>query len=225
MKKPGPNDAVQITETHDLEPFRQRMQPIPDGVQGGDRSRRTRRRGIVGCRPERAARRERQRGRHVEGDMDLSGILGVDHDVRNGFSALRVRSTIEADADRYVITVAGESGSGKSETGKAIADELGACGISTVLLGQDDDFVLPPTSNDAKRRADDTRLGPHVEVRLDILEQNLLDTLELRRERNRGKEVGDPFIEDVLLEHQIIAGHRQLADSVITPDDDVIVAP
>ncbi|BAN03568.1 uridine kinase family protein [Ilumatobacter coccineus] len=182
---------------------------------------------------------------------------------------------------RYVITVAGESGSGKSETGKAIADELAAHDLTAVLLGQDDYFVLPPKSNDAKRRDDDTWLGPHVEVRLDLLEQNLvdalegadeivkplidydansveeetidlrgvevviaegtytsllkhvdtrvfiarnrLDTLEHRQKRNRGSEVGDPFIENVLeLEHKIIAGHRQLADFVITRDYDVI---
>ena len=36
----------------------------------------------------------------VEGDMDLSGILGADPDVRNGFSAIRVRYTIDADAER-----------------------------------------------------------------------------------------------------------------------------
>lgn len=36
----------------------------------------------------------------VEGDMDLAGILGVDADVRNGFSAIRVRYEIDADADR-----------------------------------------------------------------------------------------------------------------------------
>lgn len=36
----------------------------------------------------------------VEGDMDLSGILGADPDVRNGFSAIRVRYAIDADADR-----------------------------------------------------------------------------------------------------------------------------
>ncbi|MGB3736061.1 MAG: hypothetical protein WA964_13980 [Ilumatobacter sp.] len=192
-----------------------------------------------------------------------------------------ILDAIRATAGRYVITVAGESGSGKSETGKAIADELATHGIEAVLLGQDDYFVLPPKSNDARRREDDMWLGPHVEVRLDVLEQNLvdaiegddeivkplidydansvddetidlrgidvviaegtyttllkhvdtkvfiarnrLDTLEHRQKRNRGNEVGDPFIEGVLkLEHKIIAGHRQLADFVITRDYDVV---
>jgi uridine kinase len=192
-----------------------------------------------------------------------------------------ILGAVAASTGRYVITVAGESGSGKSETGKAIADELATHDVKAVLLGQDDYFVLPPTSNDAKRRDDDTWLGPHVEVRLDLLEQNLvdaiggideiikplidynansvedetidlrgvkvvvaegtyttllkhvdtkvfiarnrLDTLGHRQKRNRGSEVGDPFIENVLkLEHKIIAGHRQLADFVITRDYDVI---
>lgn len=183
---------------------------------------------------------------------------------------------------RATISVAGESGSGKSETGQAIADQLADHGLRAVVLGQDDYFVLPPRSNDEKRRADDDWLGPHLEVRLDLLEQNLadaiegveritkplidydtnaidheiidlsgvdvviaegtytsllrridirvfidrnrLDTLEHREKRNRGSEVGDPFIENVLkLEHKIIAGHKQLADFVITKDYGVIV--
>lgn len=183
---------------------------------------------------------------------------------------------------RYTITVAGESGSGKSETGQAIAEELEKHGLKAVLLGQDDYFVLPPKSNDAKRRESPEWLGPHVEVKLDVLEQNLidaiqgadditkplidynencveeetvslvgikvviaegtytsllkhvdtkvfiarnrLDTLEHRRKRNRGGEVGDPFIEQVLMtEHKIIAGHQQLADFVITKSYDVVV--
>jgi uncharacterized OsmC-like protein len=36
----------------------------------------------------------------VEGDMDLQGILGIDGDVRNGFSNVRVTYSIDADASR-----------------------------------------------------------------------------------------------------------------------------
>ena len=36
----------------------------------------------------------------VEGDMDLYGILGIDSDVRNGFSGITVRYDIDADAKR-----------------------------------------------------------------------------------------------------------------------------
>lgn len=35
---------------------------------------------------------------NVEGDMDLSGILGIDADVRNGFRSIRVKFDIDADA-------------------------------------------------------------------------------------------------------------------------------
>ena len=193
----------------------------------------------------------------------------------------RIIQDIRKKKTRYIITVAGESGSGKSETGKAIANELDKSGIKSVLLGQDDYFVLPPKSNDLKRREDPEWLGPHVEVKLDVLEQNLMDaikgkkeiskplvdydsntiedetinldgikvliaegtytsllkhidtrvfisrdwidTLELRRKRMRGNEVGDPFIEQILsIEHKIIAGHKQLADILITKDFGVI---
>src|SRR6266403_1285704 len=36
----------------------------------------------------------------IEGDMDLQGILGIDDDVRNGFSGIRVTYKIDADAKR-----------------------------------------------------------------------------------------------------------------------------
>jgi uridine kinase len=192
----------------------------------------------------------------------------------------QIIDAISRKSTRYTITVAGESGSGKSATGRAIADELEKYGIRSVVLGQDDYFVLPPRSNDMERRNDPQWLGPHVEVRLDLMEQNLvsaiqgkreiakplvdydsntiqeetipldgirvliaegtytsllkhvdtrifiarnwLDTLDDRQKRNRGKEVGDPFTEQVLnAEHKIIAGHKQLADFVITKDYEV----
>jgi len=66
---------------------------------------------------------------------------------------------IKQKEGRYTISVAGESGSGKSTTGKAMAVELAKIGIDCVLLGQDDYFVLPPKSNDAKRRENSEWLG------------------------------------------------------------------
>jgi uncharacterized OsmC-like protein len=36
----------------------------------------------------------------IEGDMDLLGTIGVDPDVRNGFTGIRVRYTIDADASQ-----------------------------------------------------------------------------------------------------------------------------
>lgn len=194
----------------------------------------------------------------------------------------RLIAEIHKKKSRYVITIAGESGSGKSEIGRAIQDELKKIRIKSVLLGQDDYFILPPKSNDQKRREDPDWLGPHVEVKLDVMEKNLmdaiqgrgqiykplvdyekntieeeiieldgikviivegtytsllkhvdtrificrnwLDTLEQRKIRNRGNEVGDPFIEKVLeLEHKIIAGHKQLADILISKEYKVIL--
>ncbi len=191
---------------------------------------------------------------------------------------------IRARDGRFALAVAGESGSGKSETARALADQLLSVGLRSVILGQDDYFVLPPRSNDARRRADPAWLGPHVEVRLDLLDQNLkdaragrssivkplvdyeantiaeetlslegarvvlaegtytsllrhvdarvfiarsrVDTLAHRQKRNRGNEASDPFIEQVLeVEHTIIAGHRFLADFVITGDYEVEAAP
>ncbi len=85
---------------------------------------------------------------------------------------------ITAKPMRYTITVAGESGSGKSETGKALADELAKHGLQAVVLGQDDYFALSPRLNDAKRREDPEWLGPHVEVKLDVLEHNLIDAIQ-----------------------------------------------
>ncbi|MBN1438009.1 MAG: hypothetical protein JW929_01260 [Anaerolineales bacterium] len=185
---------------------------------------------------------------------------------------------------RFSISVAGESGSGKSETAAALSEALAARGIRTAVFGQDDYFVLPPKSNDLRRRQDPEWLGPHCEVRFDLLQANLDDarggaarvvkpsvdydadslsaetvdlagvkvvilegtyvsllkridarvfialsrreTLAHRTKRKRGREAGDPFVESVLgVEHKIIAGHRYLADYVITREYAVIPVP
>jgi uridine kinase len=61
----------------------------------------------------------------------------------------------------------------------------------------------------------------HVDKRVFIL-RDWLKTLDDRRIRNRGNEVQDLFIEKILAtEHKIIAGHKQLADFVISDEYEV----
>lgn len=182
---------------------------------------------------------------------------------------------------RYTITLSGESGCGKTETGKALVNELGRSGVTSLVLGQDNYFFLAPVANDTMRKKDPEWLGPHKEVNLKLLDETLVsamngadiidvphidyntnveiiekvsiegfkviivegtytsllkhvdtkifidadykDTLKFRKLRNRGNEVNDPFVENILeTEHKIIAGHKFLADFVITKDCDVI---
>ncbi|MEI8112708.1 MAG: zeta toxin family protein [Bacteroidia bacterium] len=182
---------------------------------------------------------------------------------------------------RYTITLSGESGCGKTETGKALVNEFSRNGVTSIVLGQDNYFCLAPVANDAMRKKDPEWLGPHKEVNLKLLDETLVsamnganfidmphidyntnletiekvsiegikviivegtytsllkhvdtkifidadykDTLKFRKSRSRGNEVNDPFVENILeTEHKIIAGHKFLADFVITKDYDVI---
>lgn len=91
--------------------------------------------------------------------------------------AERILPAIKARAGRYTITVAGESGSGKSETAQAIAEDLEVHGVGSAVLQQDDYFLLPPRTNDAARRANICWVGP-TEVRLDLLDSHLEAALE-----------------------------------------------
>ena len=79
---------------------------------------------------------------------------------------------IQEHKGKYVITVAGESGAGKSEIAQAISDALRPQKIESFIFGQDDYFVLPPKSNAKKREEDISWVGTQ-EVKLDLLDQNI----------------------------------------------------
>ncbi len=78
---------------------------------------------------------------------------------------------------KYVITVAGESGAGKSEVAASIAEKLEEFNIKSFVFGQDDYFKLPPKTNENKRKEDIGWVGMN-EVKLDLLDQNLIDSIE-----------------------------------------------
>lgn len=73
---------------------------------------------------------------------------------------------------RFTITVAGESGAGKSELAFEIARLLTENGIKANILQQDDYFVFPPKTNHEMRRCNLEQVGPY-EVKLDFLDSNL----------------------------------------------------
>jgi uridine kinase len=79
---------------------------------------------------------------------------------------------ISARRAPFVLTIAGESGSGKSETAAALGAELTAQGLCCLVLQQDDYFIYPPKTNDRTRRNDIDWVGPG-EVRLSLLDENL----------------------------------------------------
>ncbi len=69
---------------------------------------------------------------------------------------------VRAGTARLVIGFGGESGSGKSETARAVAVALGTEGIDAIVLHQDDYFLRPPYTNHAWRQAGGLeRVGPH----------------------------------------------------------------
>jgi uridine kinase len=114
--------------------------------------------------------------------------------------AQAVRDKITRTNRMYTITVAGESGSGKSETAATTAEELENQGLKVIILGQDDYFKLPPKSNAAKRREDITWVGPH-EVHLELMDAHL------KAVKEGAKEITKPlvFFEEDRIDNEILS--------------------
>lgn len=120
----------------------------------------------------------------MKGDIIL---VGEEHHNAAAQIIARLCDEIGAAGRRYTMTVAGESGSGKSETAQALADALSERGVRAALLQQDDYYVLPPKSNDAARRANSCWVGT-TEVRLDLLDEHL------RAARNGSSSIVKPLV-------------------------------
>lgn len=106
----------------------------------------------------------------------------------------------------YCVTVAGESGSGKSETAKAILERLEDEDVPAVILQQDDYFHLPPKSNDARRREDIGWVGMQ-EVKLDLLDEHL------QAIRDGAAEITKPLViydEDTVVEERLPVGDARV---------------
>lgn len=111
-------------------------------------------------------------------------------------------SEINEKSGRYTITIAGESGSGKSEIAAELSRLLAARSISSYILQQDDYFVYPPKTNEKMRRKNIKHVGTG-EVKLDLLNAHI-EALRKGEERIRKPVV--TFEEDRIDEEEIVLG-------------------
>ena len=90
------------------------------------------------------------------------------------------------DRGRCGVSIAGESGSGKTEVAACLGELLDKEDYSFVILAQDDYFRLPPKSNHIKRQEDINWVGPQ-EVRLDLMDKHV-------KLLKRGKGIEKPLV-------------------------------
>ncbi len=79
---------------------------------------------------------------------------------------------IHSSASRYVITISGESGSGKTEIAHELARTLRENHIRSVTIHQDDYFYYPPKTNYEMRRKDISLVGTS-EVKLSLMNKHI----------------------------------------------------
>jgi uridine kinase len=104
-------------------------------------------------------------------------ITGPQHRRAAAVIAGSVMARIERESRPVSVGIAGESGSGKSEIAQALQEILAEHGIPSAILQQDDYFVYPPRSNDARRRENIEWVGPQ-EVHLDRLAHDVGQIVE-----------------------------------------------
>ncbi len=114
---------------------------------------------------------------------------------------------VPQNTGKFTITVAGESGSGKSEIAEVIAEALAEKNIKTVILQQDDYFIHPPKTNENTRRKDIDWVGAN-EVHLDIMDQNLKDFKDDKSEITKPLVL---FEEDRITEETMLVGDARVA--------------
>jgi len=83
-----------------------------------------------------------------------------------------VQQALNGPEDCVSVSIAGESGSGKTEIANCLAALLEMEGWHCLILCQDDYFRLPPKTNYLRRKSDIEWVGLG-EVRLDLIESHL----------------------------------------------------
>lgn len=88
-----------------------------------------------------------------------------------------VQAMLDSGMRRVAVSIAGESGCGKTELATCLAELLSVAGKSALILGQDDYFKLPPKTNHETRLKDIAWVGIH-EVHLDQMSNHIKELKE-----------------------------------------------
>ena len=89
----------------------------------------------------------------------------------------RIRPEMGQKTKPYILTIAGESGTGKTTTAHAFVHLLEQENRKALVLTLDDYFIYPPHFNDIQRKKDPSWLGPHKEIHFALLDENLRDAM------------------------------------------------
>jgi len=95
-----------------------------------------------------------------------------EHHTERAGEIIKVLQDRYGKEEKITVTIAGESGSGKSELASEIARLNHEKDWPTGVLQQDDYFVFPPETNHEMRRKNPDQVGTY-EVKLDFLDANL----------------------------------------------------
>ena len=83
--------------------------------------------------------------------------------------------------NKFIITIAGESGSGKSEIAESLSQLLSEKNIKSFIFQQDDYFIYPPKTNAEMRRKNIDHVGLS-EVNLALLDKHLKSIIQEKNE-------------------------------------------
>ena len=117
-----------------------------------------------------------------------------------------ILNDVQQAVEHYFLTVAGESGAGKSEIAAAIAEEIETKGIENFVFQQDDFFIFPPKTNENKRKDDIEWVGVN-EVKISLLEE-IIEAI-----KSGVEEIEKPLVifdEDKIIEETINVNVKKL---------------
>lgn len=105
----------------------------------------------------------------------------------------------ESKNSKFVISIAGESGSGKSEIAQELMRILNNSMFDCKILGQDDYFIYPPKTNHKMRLKNIDQVGIY-EVQMNLINTNLFSFI------NGEERIYKPLInyENNIITHEII---------------------